>query len=93
MRRRAAKDRKKEANDFQGWIGSSGGRALTFGLRAEYEIVDVSDADFNFLSVGGVLRFWSIQLQWNVRARDGSGPRVFFPSASSRRSDGEFHLP
>jgi OmpA-OmpF porin, OOP family len=29
----------------------------TFGLRAEYEIVDVSDADFNFLSVGGVFRF------------------------------------
>jgi OmpA-OmpF porin, OOP family len=31
------------------------GRA--FGLRAEYEVVDASDAEFNVLSVGGVYRF------------------------------------
>ena len=29
----------------------------SFGLRAEYEIVDASDAEFNMLSVGGVFRF------------------------------------
>lgn len=28
-----------------------------FGLRAEYEMVDASDAEFNLLSVGGVFRF------------------------------------
>jgi OOP family OmpA-OmpF porin len=28
-----------------------------FGLRAEYEVVDVPDGDFNTISVGGVFRF------------------------------------
>lgn len=28
-----------------------------FGFRAEYEIVDASDAEFNFLSIGGVFHF------------------------------------
>lgn len=29
----------------------------TFGLRAEYEVVDVPDGNFNVISVGGVVRF------------------------------------
>jgi OOP family OmpA-OmpF porin len=28
-----------------------------FGLRAEYEVLDISDADVNLISLGGVFRF------------------------------------
>jgi OmpA-OmpF porin, OOP family len=38
-------------------IGGQFQLGQAFGLRAEYEIVDVSDANFNMFSVGGLYRF------------------------------------
>jgi OOP family OmpA-OmpF porin len=38
-------------------IGGEFAFSPTFGLRAEYEFLDVSDGDFNVLSVGGFFRF------------------------------------
>jgi OOP family OmpA-OmpF porin len=43
--------------DLSYGIGGEFRFSPTFGLRAEYEIVDVSDGEFNNLSVGGFFRF------------------------------------
>ena len=43
--------------DLSYGVGGEFGFSPTFGLRAEYEIVDASGAEFNILSVGGFFRF------------------------------------
>jgi OmpA-OmpF porin, OOP family len=43
--------------DLSYGIGGEFRFGQSFGLRAEYEMVDASGAEFNLLSVGGVFRF------------------------------------
>lgn len=48
---------KNSDEDLLYGVGADLRLGRTFQLRAEYEVVDVSDADFNFLSASAMFRF------------------------------------